>query len=190
MYIPTKSIILASNSPRRHDLLKLLHIPFSIHAVETDELIDEIDPANLVQSLARQKAKASWLDYRKDALYIGADTVVVLNQQIFGKPIDLSEAKRMIQQLQGNKHQVFTGICLFDSATQIATTDFVQTDVFVDSMTNDEINAYIALEQPLDKAGAYGIQGAFAAFVSRIDGCYYNIMGLPISKLYNMLQSC
>lgn len=190
MSMPSKPIILASNSPRRHDLLQLLHIPFSIHAVETDESIHETNPSKFVQLLAQQKAQASWLDCQKDALYIGADTIVVLEDQIFGKPTDLENAKQMIQQLQGRKHQVYTGICLFDSATQKSTTDFVQTDVFVNPMSANEINHYISLEQPLDKAGAYGIQGAFAAFVSRIDGCYYNIMGLPISKLYNMLQSC
>lgn len=181
-----KQIILASNSPRRRELLQLLQRPFSIHVIDIDENMAEKDPSKLVQVLAEEKAKASYFDEKQDAIYIGADTVVVAQNHILGKPKSKKQAKEMIQTLQGKTHSVWTGVCLFDGKRSMKCCE--RTVVHVLPMSDKEMDTYIDTDEPMDKAGAYGIQGQFACFVSGIEGCYYNVMGLPISKVYSMLK--
>ncbi len=185
-----KQIILASQSPRRKFLLELIGLKFDIIPSNIDE--DHLpiqNPGELVKELSYLKAKAIGEKHR-DAIIIAADTIVWLNDEILSKPIDAKEAKMMLQKLSNNTHKVFTGITLFNLVEAKQITDYVVTEVTFRKLDEKEIDAYIKTGSPLDKAGAYGIQDDFGAvFVSNISGCYYNIVGLPVSKLYEMLKT-
>ncbi|MEM6647958.1 MAG: Maf family protein, partial [Bacteroidota bacterium] len=176
-------------SPRRKRLLEQIGVSFTVHAADLDETFDpDAGPADIVQSLALDKAVAV-AEHHPDALVLGADTVVVLKGDILGKPVDADDASAMLQRLSGQTHTVYTGIALVHSAAQRAATRVEATDVTFGALTDDEIAAYVATGSPMDKAGAYGIQDDLGAcFVSRIDGDYYNVVGLPLHRLYRLLH--
>ncbi|MCI5773046.1 MAG: Maf family protein [Erysipelotrichaceae bacterium] len=180
-----KRIILASQSPRRKELLQKLDIPFGIVIPSILETIDtSLSLEEAIAKLAMQKAQAV-LQLHPDAIVIGADTIVVYQNQLLGKPQDRQEALSMIKMLQGNTHQVITGVSVVSKDHQCKQAHI--SHVTFDPMSDEEINAYLDANEWQDKAGAYGIQGHAAKYISHIDGDYYSIMGLPINLLYKML---
>ncbi len=186
-----KKIILASGSPRRKELMELMGFSFEIQPAKGEEVITATEPEKVVEELSYQKAKEV-LESRQDddMLVIGADTIVAYQGEILGKPKDTEDAKRMIGMLQGNHHQVYTGVTVFEkkNGEQKSLTFFEKTDVYVAEMSQEEIAAYVDTKEPMDKAGAYGIQGKFAPFVEKIDGDYYNVVGFPVSRFYRELK--
>lgn len=183
-----KKIILASSSPRRQELLKQLGIPFTVRAVAVDESLErDMPPGVLVEKLALRKARAA-AKVVDSGLIIGSDTVVTLDNLVLGKPGDKNEALRMLESLQGRVHEVFTGLALVDAETGRAITGYECTEVLFRRAGRDELKAYVDTGEPMDKAGAYGIQGLGAIFVTEIQGCYYNVVGLPVAKLVEMLS--
>lgn len=183
-------IILASRSPRRQKLLSMVGIEFSTQFADIDEELDtDIPPEAYCLHLAWTKADkvASELDI--PAYVIGADTIVVLDGMILNKPADNQDAYRILSLLSGHTHTVYTGLSIVDSSSGNWITDFQTTEVTFRKLEDDEIWAYIESGSPMDKAGAYGIQDDFGAlFVNHIEGCYYNIVGLPVQLLYTMLK--
>ena len=187
-----KPLILASASPRRRELLNLLGIPFTCVVSGADEHIfdaDALSPAELVQCLARQKAEAAASLLKSPAVVIGADTIVVLEGRVLGKPADEADARFMLQSLAGRIHEVYTGLCVLESDTQRSISAAERTAVHFGPMTEEEICAYVATGEPMDKAGAYAIQGKCAPYIERIEGCYYNVMGLPLFRLRQVLAN-
>ncbi len=181
------NIILGSASPRRAELLKGLNVPFQIIAFDVDETYpDSIASVDIPTYLARKKANSFNLD--NNTLLITADTIVWLDGKVYGKPIDRNEAKKMLQTLSGKKHQVITGVCI---KTKMREKIFhVVTDVYFAHFTNEEIDFYLDEYAPYDKAGAYGIQEWIGYIgVERIEGSYFNVMGLPIQRLYRELKN-
>lgn len=181
-------IYLASKSPRRRQLLKLLNISFKSFSVESDEKVRRNEkPQEAVlriaadkMILARQKVK--------NGIIITADTIVFLENKVLGKPKDENDAFRMLKKLSGRTHQVFSAYCIHNTMTGKTISEYVKTDVTFRKLNDEEINDYILTGSPMDKAGAYGIQDDFGAvFVDRIDGCYYNVVGLPLSRFYHAL---
>jgi len=182
-------LVLASASPRRRHLLGLLGLKFQSTRVEIDEdNYIATNPAEIVCELALRKALVAAKSIQ-DSIIITADTLVFLNEQILTKPSDQQDAYRILKLLSGQTHQVFTGITILNTKTKKELTDYVKTDVTFRKLDDSEIWAYIKTGSPMDKAGAYGIQDDFGAvFVERIDGDYYNVVGLPLCKLYSMLK--
>lgn len=179
-------IVLASASPRRREILNIFNLEFKVEPSDIDECINIDDPCDLVESLAYNKA----LDISKrrpDSLIIGADTIVYFDKKVLGKPKSKDEAYEMLKSLSGNVHSVITGISLVCEDENIALKDHEITKVYFKKLTDDEIWSYIDTGEPLDKAGAYGIQGIASVFVEKIEGCYFNVVGLPTNKLYNLL---
>lgn len=177
-------IILASQSPRRQELMGLFHIPFQIRVADIDETMDdEYDPYDEVARVSRRKALAA--AQTPDELVIAADTIVVCDGQILGKPHSPEHARQMLQLLSGRSHQVMTGLTVL-RGNQIHSYTEV-TDVYFRALSAQEISDYIASGDPMDKAGAYGIQNGAALFVEKIDGDYYNVVGLPVCRLHQML---
>jgi septum formation protein len=185
-----KKLVLASASPRRQKLLSIFGMEFEIFPAEIDESnYSSVNPADIVLELSEMKAEAVRLQF-KDSIIIGSDTLVWLNGKLLSKPIDEEDAFRMLSELSGKTHKVFTGITILDTETGAKVQDYAETDVTFREIQDYEKLAYLAGGSPLDKAGAYGIQDDFGAvFVTHINGCYYNIVGLPVSKLYSMLKS-
>ncbi len=180
-------IILASASPRRYELLKSLGLDFKVIPSNVKESNTPLQKKEeVVLTNARLKG-LSVAEAHPDALVISADTIVVLDDQILGKPEDEADAFRMLQLLSGRTHQVYTAIGLFFEHYQRRTLDVVCTDVTFRSLTEDEIWAYINTGEPFDKAGGYGIQEQGALLVDRIDGCYFNVVGFPLSRFFTML---
>lgn len=180
-------IILASASPRRSELMSLAGIQFTVFSADICEtaLPNEL-PADHVARLSREKAQA--VAARTDGrFFIGADTVVVLDCQILGKPVDSSDAYRMLSSLSGCTHQVITGFSVFDRMKNFCITKNVVTEVVFKLLSDGEIKEYIATGCPMDKAGAYAIQGGAAHFVRSINGSYTNVVGLPMTELYETL---
>ncbi|MDO7786260.1 Maf family protein [Desulforamulus aquiferis] len=181
-------IILASASPRRQELLANLGIDFVIRVSEVDETLEEhISPAQQVERLAERKAAAVAVDIQ-DGLVIGADTLVFNAGQVLGKPINREDAVKMIETLQGKSHEVFTGIAVIDAATGQAVVTHQATAVRFKSMTREQIERYVNTGEPMDKAGGYAVQGKASVFIDSIRGCYYNVVGLPVSKLADVLR--
>lgn len=179
-------IILASNSPRRKELLSLTGLNFTIKTKEVDEILDKnLSVTKQIENIAYSKAKEIAKEY-PNHLVIGADTVVVVNELILGKPKNESDARRMMKLLQNNVHQVITGVALCYNGNVELLHEI--TDVEFYSMTEEEIEKYIAIKDIYDKAGAYAIQGDAALYIKKINGDYYNVMGLPIAKLYKKIQ--
>ncbi|MBM2840595.1 MAG: septum formation inhibitor Maf [Bacteroidetes bacterium] len=179
-----KPLVLASRSPRRILLLKQIGLSPEIVPSEIGEEIDQgSSPADNAMRLAH--AKAMDVGRRlQNAIVIGADTIVVLDGKYLGKPSDPTEAVQMLEMLSGRTHSVVTGLAILDRPSNRSLTDFEETKVTFRSLPQDEIETYVAGGSPMDKAGAYGIQDDYGAvFVSRIEGCYYNVVGLPLSKL-------
>ena len=198
-----KKIILASGSPRRRELLSQIGLSFTVRVSEADEHTEETKPEKLVCILSERKALAVWDELteeeKEESILIGADTVVAVDDRILGKPADETEAFRMIELLQGRSHQVYTGVTILRQGGLQPLADetntcsiqkkqfFEKTDVLVYPMSEEEITAYVKTGEPLDKAGAYGIQGSFAAYIQGINGDYSNVVGLPVGRLYHEL---
>ena len=185
-------IILASASPRRKELLAQIGLEPEIMPSCLDEAIQETDPAQMVMELSRQKAQEIAEKCQTGDLVIGADTVVVLEQEILGKPNTPQKAEEMLSKLQGRTHQVYTGVtlmlCLGEG--KFHGSSFAEmTEVEVYPMSRREIQDYVATGDPLDKAGAYGIQGVFAAYIKGIRGDYYNVVGLPLGRVYQEMKN-
>lgn len=204
-----KRIILGSASPRRSELLAQIGVEFEVRVSEKEEIYKSSIPEEIVKELSLMKAEnvaselgediaydpaGNTLDPDvciKDTVVIGADTIVVLDDEILGKPVDEEDAVRMITCLQGREHWVYTGVAVLNfgpDGAKTVTNYPVGTKVYVNAMTEEEIRAYVETKDPLDKAGSYGIQGRFAAYIDRIDGDYYNVVGLPVSRVYQTLR--
>ena len=182
-----RKIILASASPRRKELLEKLDLDFSVCPADIDEsLLPDEDAAMYPLRTAVQKAMAV-AKTTEDALVIAADTVVAVDDDILGKPRDEAEAKSMLQRLSGREHIVITGIGVVDTASGRTLSATEQTIVYFHPLRDEEIDAYIATGECMDKAGSYGIQGKGSLLVRKIDGDYFNVMGLPLSRLYRLL---
>ncbi|MCH8124874.1 septum formation inhibitor Maf [candidate division KSB1 bacterium] len=182
-----KPLVLASQSPRR---LQLLHqVGFTVEVIPSDieENSKTTSPKKFTTDLAIKKAK-NVAAKTENRIVIGADTVVVLDQEILGKPIDKIAARQMLQNLSGREHVVYSGIAIVDSDNNKIISDCESTVVSFRELTNNEIEIYVENDNPLDKAGAYGIQDRSALFVDRIEGCYYNVMGFPLTCFYLNLQ--
>jgi septum formation protein len=184
-------LILASASPRRAELLRQLNLDFEVVVSNASEEIPAkpVNPGQLVMDLAARKVSEAAENTGQDAVLIGADTVVALEDRILGKPADSTAAMAMLADLSGKKHRVFTGLALYQPLTARLIRDFAMTEVRFRELSRDEIAAYVRTGEPLDKAGAYGIQGLGAALVEGINGCYFNVVGLPLSKLVMMLKA-
>ena len=188
-------IILASSSPRRLQLLKSIGLEFDVVASQLEEVIDEnLTPEALVRNLAKQKATdvfQSLSKHSNNILVIGADTMVVLDGRFLGKPVDDADAKLMLTKLSGRTHLVFTGVHILskkaDNSTQYLET-VEQTHVTFRKLQEKEIEAYIATREPMDKAGAYALQGIGSALVAGVNGCCTNVIGLPIPRVVSMLR--
>lgn len=180
-------LILASSSPRRRELLTQAGLDFSVDAADIDERQQPAEtPAKYVQRLAVEKAQTIW-DRHKDKaanggplLVLGADTTVVCDCEILGKPADEADARRMLERLAGRTHQVLTGIAVVSACGVVSEVEITQ--VFFDLIDEHELLRYLASGEPMDKAGAYGIQGYAARWIPRIEGCYFNVMGLPLAR--------
>lgn len=194
-----KSIILASGSPRRRELLSQIGLDFCVVTSNAEETTDKNTPEEMVLELSKKKAEAvaglnaAVQDCAAAALgdddkyvIIGADTIVYAGGKVLGKPKDREDAFLMLKRLSGKSHSVFTGVTLICGKESVSF--YEETKVFVYDMTDDEIWAYIDTGEPMDKAGAYGIQGAFAAFVSGIEGDYNSVVGLPVGRLYQEMR--
>ncbi len=182
------SLILASASPRRRELLALAGLDFTVIPGDVDEIQhDGETPADQVRRLARAKALGI-AEGRPEDWVLGADTLVVIDNLVMGKPRDREEAGRMLRLLSGRTHQVLTGYCLVNLAADILHLDHAVTEVTFETLTEDQINAYLDSGEPQDKAGAYAIQDLGAALVERINGSYTNVVGLPLSQVLRLLR--
>ncbi len=177
-------LILASVSPRRAQILKLIGLDFEVVDSQLNEDEETFTfPEVQVLELSRMKASAV-AETVREGVIVAADTVVALSDMIFGKPNDPKEAKQMLRQLSGRTHTVYTGFTIFDTRTYSTLNDFEKTEVSFRKIEDDEIETYVQTEDPLDKAGAYGIQDQSAVFVTKVNGCFYNVVGFPITKFY------
>ena len=178
-------LILASQSPRRKELLGLFHIPFQIRVADIDETMDpNMSAAEEVARVSRAKAMA--IPRQAEDVVVAADTIVVCNGQVLGKPKDEADACRMLRLLSGRDHQVMTGMTVLRGERALTTTEI--TDIHFRELTDREILGYIATGEPMDKAGSYGIQGGAALFAEKLHGDYYNVMGLPVCRLGQLLK--
>lgn len=183
-------LILASSSPRRSELLRLAGLEFTVESADIDERVQEGEsPATYVQRLALEKAQAIWDRHRDEdvegLMVLGADTTVVCDGNILGKPVDQADARRMLEMLAGRNHQVLTGIAVVSQRGLFSEVEITQ--VFFDLIGEEEMIRYLASGEPMDKAGAYGIQGYAARWIPRIEGCFFNVMGLPLSRTMALL---
>ncbi|MBE5905913.1 MAG: septum formation protein Maf [Lachnospiraceae bacterium] len=192
------NIILASGSPRRKDLLTQIGVEFEVCPAKGEEKIGNESPEEAVKLLASQKAQEVYLSYigegklpQGDTWFIGADTVVAYQNKILGKPKDEEEAFSMLHMIQGKGHQVHTGVCIIE----VKATGGVKMETFCEttqvnlySMTEEDIRDYIRTKEPMDKAGAYGIQGYFAQYIKGISGDYNNVVGLPVGRIGKLLR--
>ena len=185
-----KRIILASASPRRRELLDQIGVVFEVCPSSAKEVMTSSLPQEVVQDLSRCKGQEVFEKTSGDVLVIGADTVVAFQDSILGKPADESMARDMLRRLQGRRHQVYTGVTLFirQDGAKIQKSFYEKTEVVFYPMSEEEIDAYVKTKEPMDKAGAYGIQGRSAVFVEKIDGDYNNVVGLPLARLYQELK--
>jgi septum formation protein len=182
-------LILASASPRRAELLRQTGISFDLVIPDISEEVEgQLAPEQLVCLLARRKAEAIARKIDR-GLVLAADTLVHYRGLMLGKPADAEEARRMLQLLSGDHHEVITALYLIDAATGRIESGLSTTTVWMKELTLQEIAAYLATGEPYDKAGAYGIQGLAALFISRIEGCYFNVVGLPLNLLQELLNN-
>lgn len=186
-----RRVILASTSPRRRELVASLQIPFDVVPSHADESTpDTWSPEQIVMELAARKANAVYntlTETSKDGVIVGSDTIVVRDGDVLGKPRDEQEAAAMLSSLQGRSHTVYTGVACQDGLTGNMKVDYRSTVVTMKALTEDEVWAYARSGEGLDKAGAYAIQGLGATLVTGIEGCYFNVVGLPLSLLVDML---
>ncbi len=191
-HVTSPSVILASGSPRRRELLTTLRIPFEVDVSKVDETVAEsLAPGPFVETLATRKA----LDVAKrraeldsDGLVVGADTVVVLDGAILGKPTSEVHAVQMLRRLQGRTHEVYTGLCVIRLSDQKTLTGHSRTEVTMRPLSDDQIQRYVKSGEPMDKAGAYAIQGLGSTLITRIEGDYFTVVGLPVYLLADYLR--
>jgi septum formation protein len=193
----TSTLVLASASPRRQELLRNAGIAFAVHPTNIPEMPQSGESGlDCAERLARQKALAAF-QQRPESFVLGADTVVVVQEEILGKPRDAADAARMLLLLSGRTHQVTTGVCLIGpplgTGNQKLETGFEDTSsettlVTMNPLADEDVNSYIASGEPMDKAGAYAIQGAASRWIPRIEGDYFNVVGLPVSLVCRMLR--
>ncbi len=191
-----RSLVLASASPRRRRLLAQLGLPFQVMESDVDEngaFARGGSPEELTQALALAKAAAvarrlGGAEPPQDAVVLGADTVVVIDGEVLGKPRDAADAEAMLARLQGRTHTVITGVAVVDAANGRRVTAAETTRVTVRPLTPERIRAYVAGGEPLDKAGSYAIQGLGAVLVTRVEGCFYNVVGLPLARTADLLN--
>lgn len=181
-------IVLASASPRRRELLASVGLTFTVDPADVDEeSMSQLEPRQQAVALAELKAGHVARRYA-DAVVIGADTIVTVDGQALGKPEDAEDARRMLRMLSGRTHEVITGVAVVDAATGRMASDAERTLVTFRALSEEEIARYVASGEPMDKAGAYAIQGRGALLVSRIEGCYPNVVGLPLVVLLRLLR--
>lgn len=177
--------MLASRSPRRQEILQQAGIAFTVRAADVDETpLENEKPEDYVRRLAEEKALA--VPTAPGETVLGADTTVVIDGEMLAKPEDAADARRMLTMLSGRKHEVLTGICLRRDAGLIV--DWSATAVWFAFMTDREIDEYVATGEPMDKAGGYAIQGRASKFITKIEGCYFNVVGLPVALVYKHLR--
>lgn len=191
-------IILASESPRRKEIMKIMGLPYEVLASNVDEAVEKMEPGKMVQALARQKtsnvrSRLGEIKAENDnVIIIGADTMVFYQGHALGKPKDKKDAVRILQMLSDDTHEVYTGVSIIirnkDGRQEDISFD-VRTEVVVQPLSEKQIEDYISTGEPMDKAGAYGIQGSFGIHIKEIAGDYYNVVGFPIAKIYENLFS-
>lgn len=187
--LPDKPIILASASPRRAEILTKLGLRFNIRPSAIDENLQELlPPTEYVTALANRKARAV-ADEVLSGVVIGADTIVVLGKEILGKPQSVAEAHEMLRRLSNRTHRVFTGFTIIDRPSDRYTAEVEMTEVTFRALAEAEITAYVQSGEAMDKAGAYGIQDLSAVFAERINGCFYNVVGFPLTRFYLALRA-
>ena len=182
-----RPLVLASGSPRRRELLARMGYSFEICTPDVDEHVTG-HARDIVRTLAERKARAAAAHY-KSGVIIASDTLVSLDGVPLGKPADAREAREMLAALSGREHEVFTGVCVLDAKTGRSEMRTVRTGVTFRDITPEEIDAYIATGEPMDKAGAYAIQGGAGAFVTKLDGSFENVMGFPVDEVREMLEA-
>lgn len=182
-------VYLASKSPRRKKLLSQLNINFKVINIHIDESSKNGElPSGMVKRLSKEKMEKARKKVN-DGIIITADTIVVIDNKILGKPKDKKDAEKILKKLSGKTHTVYTGFSVFNTSNNKCITDYEKTNVTFRKLEQDEIKNYIESGTPMDKAGAYGIQDDFGAvFIKKIDGDYYNVVGLPLSSLYDSLK--
>ena len=189
-------VVLASKSPRRKELLKQIGIEYECIVSDAEEVISETEPDKVVCRLSEEKAMAvaenyNFNDINDNVIFIGADTVVARDGIILGKPVDEEDAVKMLLNLQGKEHQVYTGVCLlvYNRNKLIDKISFAEcTRVFMYDTSEEDIRTYVESGEPMDKAGAYGIQGLGAILVEKIEGDYNNVVGLPVGRIYKEIR--
>lgn len=183
-----RKIILASGSPRRKQILEQVGLNFTVEVSDYEEKsIPGVSPSEFVETLSLEKANVVAKNHN-DAIIIGADTIVVLDNQILGKPKTKQDAREILKKLSGNTHSVFTGFTIIDTVNKRTITNHVETKIRFKNLSEEEILAYIETGEPMDKAGAYGVQDKGALFVEHIEGDYSSVMGLPIVKIFEILK--
>ena len=185
-----KHLILASGSPRRRELMSQVGLDFTVVTSDADENIKEMEPEDYVRELSSIKAQSvleQYADKDDSVIVIGADTIVYHKGEILTKPKDDEDAFRILKSLEGQIHQVYTGVTICSTHKNVSF--YEKTDVWVYDMTDEEIRDYISTGEPMDKAGAYGIQGKFAAYIKGIEGDYNNVVGLPVARLVHELKT-
>lgn len=185
-----KNLILASGSPRRRELMSQVGLDFTVVTSDADENIKEMEPEDYVRELSSIKAQSvleQYADKDNSVIVIGADTIVYHKGEILTKPKDEEDAFRILKSLEGQIHQVYTGVTICSTHKNVSF--YEKTDVWVYDMTDEEIRDYISTGEPMDKAGAYGIQGKFAAYIKGIEGDYNNVVGLPVARLVHELKA-
>ena len=182
-------LILASASPRRRDLLRQAGFAFEVRVASVNEVpLPDESAEDFARRAARDKALDVAAPAPSDSLVLGADTVVVADSEILGKPADAQDAARMLKLLSGVTHRVITGVCLVRAPARVEALAHETTFVTFGALDEQEIASYVASGEPSDKAGAYGIQGLASKFVTRIEGCYFNVVGLPVALVYDLLK--
>lgn len=185
-----KNLILASGSPRRRELMSQVGLDFTVVTSDADENIKEMEPEDYVRELSSVKAQSvleQYADNEDSVIVIGADTIVYHKGEILTKPKNEEDAFRILKSLEGQIHQVYTGVTICSAHKNVSF--YEKTDVWVYDMTDEEIRDYISTGEPMDKAGAYGIQGKFAAYIKGIEGDYNNVVGLPVARLVHELKT-
>lgn len=181
-------IILASASPRRSELLTQIGVKFEIMISDKETDIDSSNPVKACEKQAMQKAldieEKAALKYREDYIIIAADTIVALEDTILGKPKDKEDARLMLERISGKKHKVYTAVCVFNSRLKTHKSFVEETAVEVAELSKEDIDFYLSKDEAYDKAGAYAIQGLFSRYIVGIEGDYYNVMGLPVGRVY------
>lgn len=181
-------IILASASPRRKELLTQIGVKFDVMVSDKETDIDSTDPIKACEKQAMQKAldieEKAALKYKEDYIIIAADTIVALEDTILGKPKDKEDARLMLERISGKKHKVYTAVCVFNSRLKTHKSFVEETAVEVAELSKEDIDFYLSDDEAYDKAGAYAIQGLFSRYIVGIEGDYYNVMGLPVGRVY------